>query len=163
MTPGPAPTSGGPVRPAVAVAFAAIGFLALAIAGLGVTSLVLDADVIGVEGLGQIPGIAAMIAAVLVFAGVLAFGVRAQHPSYWIALIVALATALAYAAGVVIGAVATGADLAAAVAAGGGVFVGWFGIVIAAAALVSAWGGVALVRTRARRPRWHWERDDDAE
>jgi hypothetical protein len=157
----PSEANGGPLSPRLAVVFATVAYLALTIAGLGVTSLALDLDVIAVPGLGQAPGIVGMVLGGLVFAGSLRLGLRPPHPSFWTALVVALATVLAYAAGVFLGAVFTGADLAAAAAAAGGVAVSWFGVVVAAAAFVSAWGGVALVRTRSRRPRWGWERDDE--
>jgi hypothetical protein len=152
---------GGPVAPRLAVVFATVGFFALAIAGLGLASLFLDADIIGVPGLGQIPGVAGMILAGAAFAATLLVGVRAPHPSLWIAAIAAVTAWLGEAVGVVVGGLVTGGDPAAVVAAAGGVAVGWPGLVIAAAALVAGCGGVALVRTRADRPRWPWERDDE--
>lgn len=148
------------MRPPVALAFAVIGFVALVILGLGMTSLALDADVIAVRGLGQVPGVIGMLAAAAGFAGSLWIGVRSPHPSFWTAPVAALAAYLGEALGVLAGAVATGADLAAAVAAAGGIAVGWAGLVIGVAGLVAAWGGVALVRTRASRPRWPWEHDE---
>jgi hypothetical protein len=154
-------TEGGPVRRSIAVAFAAVGFAALAICGLGVTSLVLDADVITTPGGGQIPGIVGMIVAVSVFAAALAVALRPPHPSFWSAPIVALAVFLLYGGGVAVGAGIAGVDPAAAVAAAGRTLVSWFGVIVAAAAVVAAWAGIALVRTRARRPRWGWEGDED--
>ncbi|MFJ6651282.1 hypothetical protein ACIQLJ_00630 [Microbacterium sp. NPDC091313] len=151
----------GPVAPGLAVVFATVGFLALAIAGLGLASLFLNADVIGVRGLGQVPGATGMLLAAGAFAGALLLGVRAPHPSFWSAAIAALAAWLGEGIGVVIGGVVTGADPAAVVSAAGGVVVGWPGAVIAAAALVAGCGGVALTRTRTGRPRWPWERDDE--
>ena len=56
---------------------------------------------------------------------------------------------------------ATGADLAVAAAVAGRIATTWFGVVVAAAALIAAWGGIALVRTRAQRPRWPWEDEFD--
>ena len=61
--------SAGPVRPPVALAFATIGFIALTICGLGITSLVSGEDVIATPGLGQIPGAAGVVCATLAFAG----------------------------------------------------------------------------------------------
>lgn len=154
---------GGPVRPAVALAFALVAFVALAIAGLGLASLVLDADVIAVPGLGQIPGVAGMLLAAAGFAGALWLGVRVPHPSFATAAVTPVCAYLGEVGGVAIGALISGADAAAAFAAAGGVATGWPGLVLAAAGSVAGWGGVALVRTRASRPRWPWERDDDAE
>lgn len=148
---------GGPVRPLVALGLATAGFVALLIAGLGVTSLLLDAEVIGVPGLGQFPGILATALAVAGFAGSLALWLRRRHPSYLGALVCGAVPYLAYVLGVWFGAVVAGADLAAAAAAAGAVAASWFGVVIAGAGFVSGWGGIALVRTRARRPRWPWE------
>lgn len=160
MTPATGP-EGGPVAPAVALAFAVVGFVALAIAGLGLTSLALDADVIAVPDLGQMPGVVGMILATAGCAAALWSGVRAQHPSFWTAPIAALCAYLGEVAGVGAGALVSGADAGAAFAAAGGVAIAWPGLVIAVAGLIAGWGGVALVRTRARRPRWPWENDED--
>ncbi len=151
--------SGGRVGAPVAVVFATVTFAALAIAGLGVTSLALDADVIATPGLGPIPGVVGMLLATAAFAGALWSGVRLPHPSFWTAAVCALAAWFGEAAGVGVAALGGGAEFSAAAAAVAGVAVGWPGAVLAAAALVSGWGGVALVRTRAGRPRWPWEAD----
>ena len=156
-----APGEGQGVRPAVALAMALIGFFALAIFGLGMTSLALDADVIAVEGLGPVPGVAGMLLASASFAGSLWWGLRSGSPTFGIVPIVAIATGRGEGGGVLVGAVISGAGAATGLAAAGGVVVGWPGLVIAAAALIAAWAGVALTRTRASRPRWPWERDDD--
>jgi len=160
----PQGSSQGPVRPPVALAFATAGFFALLIFGLGMTSLATGEDVIAAPGLGQVPGVAGVVCATLAFAGGLWAAIaRAgmRHPSYWGAAWTTAATFLAYLAGVWFGAVFTGADLGAATAVVGRLATSWFGLVIAAAAFVSAWAGVALVRTRARRPRWPWEDEFD--
>lgn len=155
------PTHGGPVRPLTALAFATIGFLTLVIFGLGMLSLLLDEDVIAVPGLGQLPGILATALAVGAFAGVLWGALKTRHPSFWASALTALAPFAAYVGGVWIGAVATGADVAAATSAAGGVATSWSGAVIAAAGFIAGWAGIALVRTRARRPRWPWEQSSD--
>jgi hypothetical protein len=155
------PSEPGPVRPAVALALAAVTFVALAIAGLGMTALFLDADVIAVRGLGQIPGIVGMLLATAAFAGVLWSGLRLEHPSFWTAPVAGLAAALGEVVGVFLGALVSGADAGAAAAASGGIAVGWPGVVIALAGLVSALGAVALVRRHAARPRWPWEGDEE--
>lgn len=149
------PRSDG-VRPAVALALATISFFALLIAGLGVLSLLLNQDVIGVRGLGPVPGVTGTVLAVAAFAAALWAAIR-RRPSYLGALACAVAAFLAYAMGVWLGAAFSGADLAAAAAAAGGVAASGFGVVIAVAALLAGWGGVALVRTRSDRPRWPWE------
>lgn len=151
----------GPVRPAVAVALATVGFFALLIFGLGMLSLLTDRDVVAVPGLGQIPGVAATAAATLAFAGGLVAALRRPHPSFWAALWIAGGVLAAYAVVLTIAAIATGAALGDAVAAAGGVLASGFAVVIAAAAAVAAWSGIALVRTRAARPRWPWESDAD--
>lgn len=151
----------GPVRPAVALGLVVVGFYALAIFGLGMTALALNADVIAVRGLGQVPGVLGMLLAGAGFAATLWSVLRSEHPSYTPALLCALAAWLGEVVGVFLGAAVTAGDLALAIAAAGGVAIGWPGLVIAAAALIAAWSGVALVRTHASRPRWPWERDDD--
>jgi hypothetical protein len=181
--------SQGPVRPPVALAFATMGFIALLIFGLGMTSLAIGEDVIATPGLGQVPGIAGVVCATLAFAGGLwaaigragavtdaatpagaasapasagrGAGVATRHPSYWGAAWTTAASFLAYLGGVWFGAVATGAGLGVATAVAGRLATSWFGLAIAAAAFVSAWAGIALVRTRARRPRWPWEDEFD--
>jgi hypothetical protein len=143
------------------VAFAVVSFVALVICGFGLTSLILDADVISIPESSSIPGIVGVIVAAAAFAAAQTLALRAQHPSYWSAAIVAVAAYLFYGGGVMFGAIFAGVAPAAAVAATGRSLVSWFGVVVAVAALVCAWGGIALVRTRAHRPRWGWERDDD--
>ncbi|MDQ7878262.1 hypothetical protein Q9R08_09790 [Microbacterium sp. QXD-8] len=165
--------SAGPVRPPIALAFATIGFVALTIFGLGMTSLILAEDVIATPGLGQIPGAAGVVCATLAFAGGLWAAIAragsgppggsaaARHPSYWGAAWTTAAAFLAYVGGVWFAALFTGADLGVATAVAGRLATSWFGVSVAAAAFVSAWAGIALVRTRAHRPRWPWEDDYD--
>ncbi len=182
--------SQGPVRPPIALAFATMGFVALLIFGLGMTSLAIGEDVIDTPGLGQVPGITGVASATLAFAGGLWAAIRpagavtyaapavagaapgrggtgragaavTRHPSYWGAAWTTAASFLAYLGGVWFGAVATGADLGVATAVVGRLATSWFGLAVAGAAFVAAWSGVALVRTRARRPRWPWEDEFD--
>jgi hypothetical protein len=153
--------SGGSVRPPVALAFATATFIALLIFGLGMLSLLLGEDVIEAPGLGQIPGVLAVGFATVAFAGSLWAAVRMPAPSFWGAAWTTAATFIAYLLGVWLGAVTTGADLAVATAVAGRIATTWFGVVVAGAALIAAWGGIALVRTRARRPRWPWEDEFD--
>lgn len=178
--------NGGPVRPVTALAFATVGFVALTIFGLGMTSLATGEAVIATPGLGQFPGAAGVVATMLAFAGGLwaAIGGAGRvprgggtdapgrapepgrpvpgHPSFWGAAWTTAACFVAYVGGVWLGAVATGADVAAASAVAGRLATSWFGFVVAAAAFVCSWSGIALVRTHARRPRWPWEDDADA-
>ena len=160
--PDPSASGGGSVRPGVAVVFATVGDLALLIFGLGMTSLVTDESVIATPGLGQAPGAVAVAASIAAFALTLLTVVRRPHPSYMSSLWIAAGTGLAYLAGMWITLVVTGSGLGAASAVAGRVATTWFGLVIIAAALVAAWAGIALVRTRASRPRWSWEDEDDA-
>lgn len=152
---------GGPVRPPVAVAFATAAFVALLIFGLGMTSLASGEDVVAVPGLGQVPGVVATSFATVAFAAGVWAAVRRAPASYWGSAWTTAAAFLAYLAGLWFGAVVTGADLAVSAAIAGRIATSWFGLVVAGAAFVSAWGGIALVRTRARRPRWPWEDEGD--
>ena len=149
----------GGVRAPFAVALAFAGFAALAICGLGFTSLFTGQDVIATPGLGNIPGIAAMLGTAVVFLIAETFAVRRR--SYVDAAIVTGAVVIAYATGLVVGAFFVGVDVARAVAAAGGFLTSWFCVALAAAAAIAAWSGVALVRTRAQRPQWPWEREED--
>ncbi len=161
MTGGPGGGASGSVSPAQAIAFASVAFVALLIAGLGLTSLALDADVVATPGLGLAPGVAGTTAATAAFVLGLWVGVRLPRPSYWAAAWCALGAYLGYLVGVWLGAAIAGAGPAAAVGAAGDVAVSWFGAVVAGTGLVCGWGGIALVRTRSERPRWPWEHDED--
>jgi hypothetical protein len=158
---GPAQSGGGPVRPVTALGFATAAFVALLIFGLGMTSLFLGEDVVATPGLGQIPGVVATTLAAGVFAAGLWAAIRRPPASYWGSAWTTAATFLAYVGGLWFSAVATGADLAVAAAVAGRIATTWFGLIVAIAAFVSSWGGIALVRTRASRPRWPWEDEFD--
>lgn len=145
------------VRPPVATGLATVGFFALVVAAFGVTSLLSDAEVVATPGVGLLAGVLALAAAVGAFALVLWGATRAPRPSYGAAGLAVVAVVVAHLAVLWIGAVAQGADIALATAAVGGFVTSWFVVVLAGCAFVAAWAGIALVRTRAQRPRWHWE------
>jgi len=159
MTDEPRPAG---VTPPVAVVFAAATFVALGIGGLGVASLILDSDVIPVEGLGPIPGVVGIVFSLATFAGILFWGLHADPPGYLAAVPCAIGAFVGELAGIVLGGLVSGADPTRAVAAAGTVALGWPGAVLAGAALVAGVFGVFLVRARTERPRWTWE-DDDSE
>jgi len=161
MSSSPEPGAPGPVRPLAALAYGTAGFVALVIAGLGLTSLITDAEVIAVPGLGALPGAAGLAAATAAFTTVTWLIVRVPHPAYGATAAVVPAVYLAYLAGVWLGAVVGGTDPARAAAAAGGFATSVFAVVLVAAAFVCAWAAAALVRTRASRPRWPWEGDDE--
>ncbi|WP_460776124.1 hypothetical protein [Microbacterium sp. GXF7504] len=152
-----------PVRPAVAVAFCVVGFFALVVAGLGLLSLATDTDVIDVPGLGQLPGIVGMLAALAAFAGTTWATVRRPQPAYGGVVVAVVGTWLAYVLVTGIAAAAAAGELGPGIAVTGSFALGWQGLVIAGAALVAGWSAIALVRTRASRPQWPWERDDQDE
>jgi len=154
-------STGGPVRPLVALALATVTFIALLIFGLGMTSLLLGADIVETTGLGQIPGVFATALTTGAFALALWLGLRAAHPSFWSALWTAATCYVVYVCGLWIGVLVASGQLAVATGVAGRVATSWFGLVVALAAGLSAWGGIALVRTRAGRPRWPWEDEFD--
>ncbi|MGV9194672.1 hypothetical protein ACQ143_10060 [Microbacterium sp. MC2] len=151
------------IRPPVAAALATVGFFALLVAALGVASLLLDQEVIGTEGLGNLPGAVAAGLSTLAVLGVLLIALRGPRPTYTVSVIVMIAAVLAYLVGLWFGAVFAGESLALAAAAAGAFIVSWFGAILAVVAFIAGWVGVALVRTRAERPRWPWESDEDDE
>lgn len=151
---------GGSVSPALALVLTTVGFFAVAIAALGVMSLLTATDVITVTGLGPIPGALGMAAAGAGFAASLGPLLRPPRPSYWAAAIAAAAAYLAYVLVTVVAAAVVAGDVAVALAVGEDVAVGWPGLVIVASAAAAGWAAVALTRTRASRPRWPWERDE---
>lgn len=154
-------TAPGGMRPGLATVFSVVGFGALGICLLGIASLVSGDAVVGVPGVGAVPGAVGFATSLAVFAAVLWPALRTARPSYGVAALTGVSAPLAYLAGLVIGAVVTGVDAARSFAAASGFALSWFSVVIAAAAAVSGWVGVALVRTRAQPPQWRWERDED--
>lgn len=64
-------SGGGSVRPLTALAFTTIGFVALVIFGLGMTSLATGEDVIDTPGLGQAPGVTGVVLATAAYAAAL--------------------------------------------------------------------------------------------
>lgn len=155
------PAEGEPVRPLVALALALAAFVALVVFGLGMTSLITASDPIATPGLGPLPGVIGVAAAAAALIGVLLPALRAAHPSYSSALWAALAAYLAYLAGVWLTALLVGTDPAAATAVVGRLAIGWWAPIVAASAAICAWAAVALRRTRAHRPRWPWEDEED--
>ncbi|OZD31202.1 hypothetical protein CH252_39685 [Rhodococcus sp. 06-1477-1B] len=149
------------VSPPVAVVFASVVFIALSIGSLGVASLVLDADVIPVRGLGAIPGVVGQLLALGAFAATLRWGLRAEPPGYLTAVPCAISAYLGEVLGIVVGAIVSGADVARGLNAAGSVALGFAGPVVALAALVAALFGILLVRARTNGPRWRWEDDDE--
>ena len=123
--------------------------------------MLLGADIVEARGLGQIPGIVATALATAAFALSLWLTLRRQHPSFWGALWAALACYVVYVVSMWLGVLSTGAELAVATGVAGRIATTWFGVVVAASGAVAAWGGIALVRTRAQRPRWPWEDEFD--
>lgn len=147
----------------LAVVLATVGFFALAIFGLGLLSLLTSTDIIATPGLGQAPGIVGMLAAVIAFALFLWAALGRARPSFFAVVAVGVAAALAHLCAIWAGVLTETTDLIIATAVAGDLVRGGASIVLLAAALIGAWGGIALRRTRARRPRWSWERDVNEE
>ncbi len=138
----------------------AIGFFALTVFGLGALSVVTDADIISVPGLGQAPGVVGMIIAIAVFAGIVWLAVRLPHPRFRSVWTIAIATALAHLLAVAVAALIVAGEFVTALAVMGGLITGGASLVVIVTAAIAGWAGVALRRTRSSRPRWPWERDD---
>ncbi|GAA1160271.1 hypothetical protein ABTZ44_10240 [Microbacterium oxydans] len=140
---------------------ATIGFFALAVFGLGAVSVATDTDIIAVPNLGQVPGVAGMIAAVVSFALVLWSTLRRSQPSYVATVAIALTAGLAHLVVVWFAVLIGDGDLVLATAVAGDLVRGGASAVIVLAALIAGWGGIALRRTRAEHPRWPWEREEE--
>ncbi|WP_061016822.1 hypothetical protein [Microbacterium sp. CCH5-D1] len=140
---------------------ATIGFFALAVFGLGAVSVATDTDIIAVPNLGQVPGVAGMIAAVVSFALVLWSTLRRSQPSYVATVAIALTAGLAHLVVVWFAVLIGDGDLVLATAVAGDLVRGGTSAVIVLAALIAGWGGIALRRTRAEHPRWPWEREEE--
>jgi hypothetical protein len=143
------------------VVLATIGFFALAVFGLGAVSVATDTDIIAVPNLGQVPGVAGMIAAVVSFALVLWSTLRRSQPSYVATVAIALTAGLAHLVVVWFAVLIGDGDLVLATAVAGDLVRGGASAVIVLAALIAGWGGIALRRTRAEHPRWPWEREEE--
>ena len=153
--------SSGPVAWPLALVLTTVGFLALTIAGLGIGSLAADADVITVPDLGPVPGPLAVAGSGAAFALVTWQAVRLVRPRFTAVIGVTIAAYLAYGLVAGIAALFVTGMLGAASAVTAGMLFGWPGLVVAASAAVASWSAIALVRTRAARPKWPWERDDE--
>jgi uncharacterized membrane protein YhaH (DUF805 family) len=104
-----------------------------------------------------------VLAAVAAFGGALWPVLRASRPAYPAAAVVMLAVLVVYAIALWLFAVIFGADAAAAGSAVRDAVLGWQLLAIALPAGASAWIGIAVRRTRARRPRWPWENDEESD
>ncbi|WP_334150420.1 hypothetical protein [Microbacterium sp.] len=160
-TPNPrGPESAGVSLP-LALVLATIGFFALAVFGLGAVSIITDADIISVPGLGQAPGVIGMSVALLAFAVTLWSALRRDRPSYVSAAAIALVSALAHLIAVWMAVLIATGGIITATAVAGDLVRGGASAVLLLAAAIAGWAGVALRRTRSRRPQWPWERDDE--
>jgi len=151
----------GGVSPPVALAFATVGFFALVIAGFGIASLLTGTEVVDAPEIGQLPGILGTLLAVAGFALTLWRAVRRTRPTFVAAIVIVAAAVAGYLVGLLLGALMSGADPARALGVATSFAGSWFALLLAASALVAGWGGIALVRTRAGRPRWPWEGDGE--
>ncbi|KJQ54043.1 hypothetical protein [Microbacterium sp. SA39] len=138
-----------------------MGFFALAVFGLGAVSLLTDAEIIAVPGLGPVPGIIGMISAVVGFALMLLSALRRQQPSFFATISISLVAGLAHLTGVWVAVLSGSGSIVIATAVAGDLVRGGASAVLLLAAAIAAWGGIALRRTRAARPRWRWESEDD--
>ena len=129
--------------------------------GLGAVSVLTDADIIAVPGLGPVPGVTGMLAAVVAFALMLWSTLRRQHPSFVATIAIALVAALAHLAGVWAAVLIGVGNVIIATAVADDLVRGGGSAVLLLAAAIGAWGGIAVRRTRAARPRWPWEGDED--
>lgn len=157
-SPNPRSPGSAGVSAVLALVLAIISFFALTIGGLGFLSLLTETDIISVPGLGQLPGVLGMLAAVAIFALLLGFVLRASHPSYFASIGVALATALVHLGTIWITASGTGDGPVSAGAVVGQLVLGGASALITGAAFIAAWGGIALRRTHAQHPQWPWEK-----
>ena len=157
---GTSPTNGG-VSPALAAFLSVGGFGALSICGFGFLSLLTGSDVVPSERIGHLPGPVGFAVAVAALSLVLLDGLRRPRPSYVLAVPAALAVFAAYPAGLAVASVLGGVDPVFAATAAAQFAGSWYAVVLAAAAAAAGWVAVALVRTRARRPEWPWEHDDE--
>jgi len=157
--PGTADAPDAPRRILVVLALWGGVFFALLVAGLGMTSLLLEADVIAVDGVGQAPGVVGVCAALAAWAGVTYPALR-RRAGVGAAVLAGAAAGVAYVGGVVVTAIVTGTDPALAVSIAGRLVTDGFAVVVAVAGVLAAVGAVVAVRMRPGAARWPWEHDD---
>lgn len=146
---------------AALTAFASVGYLALLVAGLGLASLVTDSDVIETQGVGVVPAYVAAGVAIVAFALFVLGSVARDRPSYVSAVGAALVAAVAHLLTLAVASLLGSGDIGVAIGVVGEVLIGWVTPVVALAALVAAWAAIAVRRTKASRPRWPWEHDEE--
>ena len=153
-------------RPAwVLAAFSAALYLALVVCAYGFVSLLADIEVVASAAAGRLVGPAIVAASVSALLLHLARALRDPARMLGTVLLAALWTWLAAVVVAIVGyAIATGTVLAS-VIFGLGLGIGWFGLLIPALAALVASLAVLVARGQAggiERPRWPWERDDEA-
>ncbi|WOF22413.1 hypothetical protein N8K70_13595 [Microbacterium betulae] len=146
--------------PGALLAFAVCGYGALVVCVLGFGSLLTETDVIATPGIDIVPGVLAVVVSVAGFGLALQPVLRRARPRFTAVIGVMAGVAASYCASLWLLALLFGAGAAASTAAVGQVLIGWQVPLLAAAAGVAAWVAVAVRRTRARPPRWPWERHE---
>ncbi len=145
----------------VALVLATIAFFAVAILGLGILSYFSGREIVETPGLGHAPGVWGMLAALVTFSGTLWTTLHPERPAYGPIVLTALATPLAHVFAFWGAVFVSGAGFVVATTVAGDLVRGGPSAVLMLVAGVVAWGGVALRRTRARSPRWRWERESE--
>lgn len=156
MSTGSAPSPPSAPRRRLLLLFGAIAYFALLIAGLGVTSLLIDEDVIDADGFGQLPGAVGVAASVAAWVAVTAPALR-RRGSIGAALLAGLVAAAAYGTGVFFTGLVVGAELAVAASALSRLVTLGFLFVIAIGGVLAATGALVVARTGEGTPRWPWE------
>ncbi len=159
MTEGERQTGGPAPNALVVVAFGAAAFVAFAIAGLGLLSLFVDADVIEEPGLGPVPGIVGFAGAIVAWVALMAPALP-RRPGVGASLLAGLTAGAAYTVGVLLGVIGVGGDPAVALGVAGRLVAVGFSAVIALAGLLAGVGAAVAVRT-SDRPRWPWEKQGE--
>lgn len=142
------------------LAFALAAFFALIVFALGMLSLLTGDAVIAEPGLGQLPGIAGTLAALVGFAAVTAPALRGGWTGFGQAVGAGIAAGAAYCAGVLTGCLVVGVDPLRAAGIAGGLLVSWVAPAIAVAGALTGVGVAALVRAGPGGARWPWEKDE---
>lgn len=155
-------TPGSPASPSRRLAISAFGavtFVALVIAGLGMLSLLTESDVIAVEGLGQVPGVVAVVVALLGWLAVIAPATRRRF-GVGTALVAGLTAGLCHVLTVLVATTVSGGDPALAAGVAGRLISGGFAPVVAGAGLLAGTGAAVLRRSGSGTAQWPWEKDD---
>ena len=148
-------------HPHLLVGMGAVVVGALIVAGFGILSFATDTDPVAAPGLGPLPGVFAVVAALIAWTVVELRAVSRLRPGLGSGVLAGVAAAATHV--IVIGIAALPAGIAIAAGVSGHLVTAGYALVTLVAGTVVGAGVAALVRAPGGTPQWPWERDEDDE